>query len=383
MGVSGPSLFVQDELHLLREGLGTFDAHYETFTQRLLAEFGQTMPLKIIASSATIEAFERQVEHLYGRGKNAGRVFPAPGPTLQASFYAETLNYPQRIYVGLIPHNKTIFNTVLELLDYYQRVIQGLQALPSGVPNPYGGTLKPGTQAWVKLIDLFSTSVTYFLAGRELNSIQTDLNAAVNSDLRNTGYRSAEVFELTGSTTTDSVTNILEHLETPVTSSDVSDIVLATSMISHGVDIDRLNAMVFYGMPRQNAEYIQASSRVGRSHVGVIFSCLHPARERDQSHYSYFVKFHEFLGQLIEPVAINRWSKFSVQRTLPGLFMAVLLQLLANRSGRGQSEQLLHDWLCQAQDQQWEHSSRSIHRTASRILCWRVNRSGVQRFVFR
>ena len=104
-------------------------------------------------------------------------------------------------------------------------------------------------------------------------------------------------------------------------------------MISHGVDVDRLNAMVFYGMPQQNAEYIQASSRVGRSHAGVVFTCLHPARERDQSHYSYFVKFHEYLGQLIEPVAINRWSKFSVQRTLPGLFMAVLLQVIANRSG--------------------------------------------------
>jgi hypothetical protein len=104
-------------------------------------------------------------------------------------------------------------------------------------------------------------------------------------------------------------------------------------MISHGVDIDRLNAMFFYGMPRQNAEYIQASSRVGRSHIGIVFNCLHPARERDQSHYSYFLKFHEYLGQLIDPVAINRWSKFSVQRTLPGLFMAVLLQLIANRSG--------------------------------------------------
>ena len=60
--------------------------------------------------------------------------------------------------------------------------------------------------------------------------------------------------------------------------------------------------------------------------------CLHPARERDQSHYAYFTKFHEFLGQFIEPVAINRWSKFSVQRTLPGLFMSVLLQYIANRS---------------------------------------------------
>lgn len=86
-------------------------------------------------------------------------------------------------------------------------------------------------------------------------------------------------------------------------------------------------------MPRQNAEYIQASSRVGRSRIGIVFTCLHPVRERDQSHYTYFQKYHEFLGQLVEPVAINRWSKFSVDRTLPGLFMGVLLQLIANRSG--------------------------------------------------
>jgi hypothetical protein len=109
--------------------------------------------------------------------------------------------------------------------------------------------------------------------------------------------------------------------------------ILATSMVSHGVDVDRFNAMIFYGMPRQNAEYIQASSRAGRSHVGLVFMCLHPVRERDQSHYNYFFKYHQFLGQLVEPVAINRWSKFSIERTLPGLFMGILLQLLANNSG--------------------------------------------------
>jgi hypothetical protein len=332
-GVSGPSLFVQDELHLLREGLGTFDAHYETFTQRLLAEFGQKLPLKVIASSATIEAFERQVEHLYGRQRSQARVFPAPGPTLGQSFYAETLDYPQRIYIGLIPHNKTIFNTLLELIQYYQEEIQRLQALPSAEANPCGGTVLPGTVEWAALLDPYATSVAYFLAGRDLNSIRTDLESHVNSGLQGDGYRAAEILELTGSTTTDEVTRILDRLQESAPPATVSDVVLATSMISHGVDIDRLNAIFFYGMPRQNAEYIQASSRVGRSHVGIVFNCLHPARERDQSHYSYFLKFHEYLGQFVEPVAINRWSKFSLQRTLPGLFMAVLLQLLANRSG--------------------------------------------------
>lgn len=330
-GVSGPTLFVQDELHLLREGLGTFDAHYETFTQVLLHSYGQP-PLKIIASSATIEAFERQVEHLYGRSRDKARIFPALGPSLQGSFYAETLDFPQRIYVGLIPHNKTIFNTILEVIQYYHEEVQELQKLQLSASNPFGGQVIPGSKSWIELLDYYATSLTYFLAGRELNSIRTDLDSHTNTELQRHGYKTLELPELTGSTGTDEVTHILDRLQTPSYPESSCDAVLATSMVSHGVDIDRLNTMIFYGMPRQNAEYIQASSRVGRAHTGVVFTCFHPARERDQSHYAYFGKFHEYLGQLIEPVAINRWSKFSVQRTLPGLFMAVLLQLLANQS---------------------------------------------------
>ncbi len=332
-GLSGPTLFVQDELHLLKEGLGTFDAHYETFTQELQRELGQSQALKIIASSATIEAFERQVNHLYGRAPGQARVFPGLGPTLGQSFYAETLTYPQRLYVGLIPHNKTIFNTILELIDLYHREVQILQRLPTSVPNPYGGSVSPGTQTWGQLLDPYATSLTYFLSNRELNSIRTDIEGDVIPQLQRDRLLPLEISELTGSTSTDDVSRILEKLERTSPPGSSPDAILATSMVSHGVDIDRCNAMIFYGMPRQNAEYIQASSRGGRSHVGIVFTCLHPVRERDQSHYSYFIKFHEFLGQLIEPVAINRWSKFSINRTLPGLFMGVLLQLVANRSG--------------------------------------------------
>lgn len=331
-GLSGPTLIVQDELHLLKEGLGTFDAHYETFMQHLIQEYAPTPPLKIIASSATIEAFGRQVAHLYGRSRDQARVFPGLGPTAGQSFYAETLDYSQRLFVGLIPHNKTIFNTILELIEFYHREIQQLQRIGYGTLNPYGGKLVPGTVEWNDLLDYYVTSLTYFLANRELNSIRTDLNGDVNPKLQRAGLNQFDIHELTGSTSTDDVTIILERLERRASSREQSDAVLATSMVSHGVDVDRFNSMIFYGMPRQNAEYIQASSRVGRSRVGIVFTCLHPARERDQSHYTYFVKYHEFLGQLVEPVAINRWSKFSINRTLPGLFMGVLLQVLANRS---------------------------------------------------
>lgn len=332
-GLSGPTLFVQDELHLLKEGLGTFDGHYETFTQELLRVLGHKDSLKIIASSATIEAFSRQINHLYGRAPTQARIFPGQGPTQAQSFYATTSPLPSRLYIGVIPHNKTIFNTILELIDIYHREIQSLQQLTVGLPNPYNGQITPGTEEWKLLLKFYSTSLTYFLSGKELNSLRTDLEGDVNPNLCRDGYNSLTISELTGSTSTDDVSRTLESIENPSMSDESNDAILATSMVSHGVDIDRLNCMFFYGMPRQNAEYIQASSRVGRTHVGIVFNCLHPIRERDQSHYSYFVKFHEFLGQLVEPVAINRWSKFSINRTLPGLFMGVLLQIIATRSG--------------------------------------------------
>lgn len=328
-GVSGPTLFVQDELHLLKEGLGTFDAHYETFVQELLREFGQTAPLKIIASSATIEAFERQASHLYGR---PARVFPGHGPRLSASFYAITRDYPQRLYLGVLPHNKTIHNAMLELLEAYQREIWSICRLGVGSPNPYGGRCDPGSADWQQLVDPYRTSLCYFSATRELSSLRTDLDGHSSPILQQDGVEPFRIEELSGSTSTDTVTRTLERLERgDLPDRPAPNLILATSMISHGVDIDRMNAMFFFGMPRQNAEYIQASSRVGRSHCGIVFTCMKPARERDQSHFAYFVKYHEFLGRLVEPVAINRWSKFSLQRTLPGLFMGVLLQDRANR----------------------------------------------------
>lgn len=331
-GISGPTLFIQDELHLLKEGLGTFDGHYETFLREVMSEIRPGAQSKIIASSATIEKFERQVEHLYAVSPLRARRFPGQGPTLGQSFYAETLDFPQRRYVGLMPHNKTIFNSILELLEYYHRVVQGLLDWAAGAPNPYGGVLQPGTPDWARMLDLFVTSTSYFLSGRDMNSVRTDLDSHVNALLEGSGLSPLHLVELTGSTSTDEVAQSLEYLEEPKAGRERSTAVLATQMISHGVDIDRFNAMFFYGMPRQNAEYIQASSRVGRTNMGIVFVCHHPARERDQSHYALFAKYHQYLGQLVEPVAINRWAKFSINRTLPGLFMGVLLQLISNRN---------------------------------------------------
>jgi hypothetical protein len=235
--------------------------------------------------------------------------------------------------VGVLPHNKTIFNATLELLELFHRVVAELVSWPSGGPSPFGGGVSPGTEAWHALLDPYGTSLTYFLNKRELDSTRTDIEGDLNPNLRAEGITPVEVLELTSGVGTDEVERILSHLEQSKPPSERhSDAVLATSMVSHGVDVDRLNMMLFYGMPRQTAEYIQASSRVGRVKCGLVFVALHPARERDQSHYQYFTKYHEFLGQLVEPVAINRWAKFAIDRTMPGLFMATLLQVIATEA---------------------------------------------------
>jgi hypothetical protein len=334
-GITGPTLFIQDELHLIKEGLGTFDSHYETFIQTLLENFGNKQPLKIIASSATIEAFDRQIEHLYGRESRYARIFPGFGPILEDSFYAETLDDIQRIYLGVIPHNKTIIRAVVEFIEYYHEIIENLRNIPVTSPNPYGGEIKTRSGEWEKIIDLYSTSLYYFQKIGTLDNVAGDIKNAVNPDLSKKGLDSITFAELTGSTISDEVANTLERLERfdPNQMSRIN-MILATNMVSHGVDINRLNAMFFYGMTRSNAEYIQASSRVGRSHTGIVFDFFKPIMERDQSYYEYFYKYHQFLGQLVEPVAINRWSKFSIERTLPGLFMGVILQQIATNQTR-------------------------------------------------
>jgi hypothetical protein len=101
---------------------------------------------------------------------------------------------------------------------------------------------------------------------------------------------------------------------------------VATSIVSHGVDIDALNLMIMNGMTPAIADYVQASSRAGRSHVGLVIVGFDNRRARERSLYQYFLKYHEFLNRLITPVPVNRFAKFAAERTVPGVMSALLLQ---------------------------------------------------------
>ena len=94
-----PALWIQDELHLVREELGVFAGHYHTLLAELASGAGHN-PSKVIAATATIEQYEDQLSQVYGRRP---RMFPVGGPTLQKSFYTEVTDDIRRIYLGVLP----------------------------------------------------------------------------------------------------------------------------------------------------------------------------------------------------------------------------------------------------------------------------------------
>lgn len=326
-----PTLQIQDELHLLKEELGAFDSHYETFIIRLQRELSGGLAWKNIASTATIRRFDYHVEHLYCRNvKTPGEHvrFPVPGPTWEESFYSSSDKRIGRYFVGVMPHNKTHINATVEILWYFHREIQNLRKL-SGEEFSRRLELEVTLTDTEKdrLLDDYEVSLTYVLTKRDGDQVAESISSQVNSYLKKDGLNEVRNEMLTGSTSGDRVTAILDEVLKGYKFQDHENrirSITATSMISHGVDVDRFNFMVFFGMPRQTAEYIQASSRIARTSPGISILCFAPGRERDRTHYWYFKKFHEYMERLVEPPAINRWSKFSIDKTLPGLFTGLL-----------------------------------------------------------
>ena len=317
-----PTLQIQDELHLLREELGAFNGHYETFLDTY-QQNRENVRTKIITTTATIEEYETQIAHLYDR---QARRFPVPGPSLGESFYATTLrDDTRRLFAGIMPHNYTHINAVVRLAELFHREVEDLRRDPNESIARLGFAETRTEDEFLHMLSNYEVFTTYLLSKREGDRLNQSFEGQLNRELTDADYSEVLNKSIIGDTPFSEVAAILDELEIP--DPDFSKrlrSLTATSTISHGVDVERLNYMCFFGMPRQTAEYIQTSSRAGRDHPGVIIVCFNPARERDHSHYQLFTKYHEYLDRLVEPVPINRWSKFSIQRTIPGLFMGIL-----------------------------------------------------------
>jgi hypothetical protein len=349
-----PALHVQDELHLLKEDLGAFDSHYETSIMEMQKSIpGSQRPWKTIAATATIEEFERHVEHLY---LHRGRRFPTSGPSYEKTFFAETDPYrSSRLFVGVIPSGLTHINAMVAILWYFHREIAQLRNLSPEEFLQVTGIegLIPETGVG-RFLDQYEIGLNYVLTKKAGDQMAESLDAQVGNYLAEEGYPELVSEILSGGTSSEKITEIMDRiekldLEEPDTWKRIRS-VIATSMISHGVDIERFNFIMFFGMPRMTSEYIQASSRVGRAYPGIVLVCFAPARERDRSHYHLFSKYHEYLERLVEPAAINRWSKFSIEKTIAGVVLGYIINELARETGKklttGKAiKQLIPEWL--------------------------------------
>lgn len=306
-----PSLRAQDELHLLRDSLGAVDSHYETLLDHLYRRT-KSPPAKVLASSATLAGHEAQVATLYRR--SAG-LFPLPGPRVGTSFWTRDGEDLARCFIGLAPRGVTLDYANDRLAESLQRAVRRLLTEPDVVCREAGIDVS----CVPDLLDDYGVHVVY---GSKLR----DVEAAARSFETQPGVRPLNPTTLTGRTPLEEVQATLARLKNPEPDFEERlHVICASSMMSHGVDVDRFNVITLLGLPLATAEFIQTSARIGRKHPGLVFVLHRMGVERDASVFRSFRSFIEHGDRFIEPVAITRRSRRVLEKTFPGLFAARVL----------------------------------------------------------
>jgi len=330
-----PDLIIQDELHLISGPLGSMVGLYESAVDELCSwqvDSKKVRP-KVVASTATIRRAPDQVQKLFVRKLE---VFPPQGTTIRDSFFAiqrpTGAEYPGRRYLGLSAFGRR----------YPVAMIRSYVAHMAAAQVLY--------DKYDRLADPWMTLTGYFNSIRELAGtrrlVDDDIRARLrDADQRGLAKRRVRALEeLTSRKSGTDVPKILERLEatfdktlegqraaerkagqTP-SSAVPYDVVLATNMISVGVDIDRLGLMLVAGQPKNTSEYIQATSRVGRSSAGpgLVCTVFNWARPRDLSHYERFEHYHETFYKHVEALSVTPFSARALDRGLSGVMVALM-----------------------------------------------------------
>jgi hypothetical protein len=337
-----PALIIQDELHLISGPLGTVAALYEVVLDRLATrrKEGKLIRPKVVASTATVRRASAQIEALFDRHRT--EVFPPPGPDRRDSFFAKTVSpaaKPARLYLGLAAPGKgpkLIFMRVLTTL---------LAAAETEV--------QAGGDA-----DAYLTALCYFNALRELGGARRIVEDEVRTRLATYGAkrrrevpqdqpfadrRLREVLELTSRENTDKVAAAKEALGKPCADlKNGVDVALATNMISVGLDIGRLGLMVVQGQPKAAAEYIQATSRVGRQtdKPGLVLVLLNAHKPRDRLHYEGFRHFHACFYRAVEATSVTPWAARAMDRALAAVVVAAARHLIPDLTDDGSAGEI-------------------------------------------
>jgi hypothetical protein len=323
---------IQDELHLISGPLGTMVGLYEAAIEALCVREidGRAVRPKIVASTATVRRAQDQIQALFARPLT--QVFPPPGPDRRDSFFASTVPSSQtagRLYLGVAAQGrnpKVIMRKAwLALMGAGERAYRDA-----------GGHKNEQNPA-----DPYMTVLGYFNSLRELGGARRLLEEEVQNTIKGYGGRKrigeeqglfqdrknfSEVVELTSRVSTDKVADARRRLEAPFHKIDQRvDCAIATNMISVGLDIPRLGLMVVFGQPKTHAEYIQATSRVGRSdqRPGLVVTLLNIHKPRDRSHYERFRYYHETFYRSVEVSSVTPFAARALDRGFAGALVGL------------------------------------------------------------
>ena len=328
-----PDLVIQDELHLIAGPLGTMVGLYETAIEALCRRGGGAVRPKIVASTATARQAQGQIQALFARSDT--QLFPPPGPDRREAFFARTVavdRSPGRLYLGVAAPGR---NPKVVM----RRVWLALMGAAERAYRDAGGHHNRDNPA-----DPYMTVVGYFNALRELGGARRILEEEVRHTVKSYGQRRrsgersglfqdrrtfSEVVELTSRVPTHQVAEARRRLERAFHESERVDCAIATNMIAVGLDIPRLGAMVVLGQPKTHAEYIQATSRVGRDpgRPGLVVTLLNMHKPRDRSHYERFRHYHETFYRAVEVSSVTPFSARALDRGLGGVLVGLARHL--------------------------------------------------------
>lgn len=326
-----PELIIQDELHLITGPLGTIYGAYETIIEDMCAYDSGVKRIrpKYVVSTATIKNAPEQTKCLYARERTSQ--FPPNGFEMGDSFFIREIpvpdNYqadspenlgkdPFRKYVGICAPGQSMKTALLRI---YAIVLQKAYLLSLD-------------EEWKDVIDPYYTLVGYFNSIRELGGavrlIQDDIDKRLNR-LRKKYNREKRRYlrhnvEITSRMSSFAIPEKLNQLETPYEEKSCLDTAIATNMIAVGMDVDRLGLMVVTGQPKQNSEYIQATSRIGRAFPGLVITLYNAYRPRDLSHYENFTGYHAQLYRFVEGTTATPFSARARDRVLHALIISAI-----------------------------------------------------------
>lgn len=312
-----PELIIQDELHLITGPLGTVYGAYETIIEDMCTHDG--IKPKYVVSTATIKNADNQAKCLYAR--KTTKQFPPSGFEIGDSFFIREIPVdedPFRKYVGICAPGQSVKTA---LLRTYAIILQAV------------GNLSRQDE-WKDVIDPYYSLIGYFNSIRELGGtvrlLQDDIPKRMYVIKKKYNYpnmrylNSGNNVEITSRMSSWQIPEKLNQLELPYTSGKCLDTAIATNMIAVGMDIDRLGLMVVTGQPKQNSEYIQATSRIGRAHPGLVVTLYNAYRPRDLSHYENFTGYHAQLYIFVEGTTATPFSARARDRVLHALVISAI-----------------------------------------------------------